>query len=190
MLIQAVRAHKAVGSRQSLAFVVSFALLIVGLFFRMITDVLFEVGFSVRWLVQLYATHVSTNLFLLLSALGILASYTLLLLVVERITNPKMWILVTVLVLFTTILARNIYLVYHVLAIIVLALLAHAFWMNFLQKNSSNALIVYLAFFALLAAHVAALFAPLDTWPHVIFLVLRLVGYFLLFTVSWRATHR
>lgn len=191
MTIQAWKAHHALGSKQSAAFLTCFALVAIGLFSRMLTDVLVSFGVPYIDFIEGLGTLIGQQkFFLLLSALCILTAFTLLLLVVEKIKERSLWVLVFVLVLFTIFLASNIYLISHIVAILLLGLLANRFWMNYLSKNSTNALVVYFAFLSLTAAHIVALLVPFGgDVPHVVFLALRIIGYFLLFAVSWRVTH-
>jgi hypothetical protein len=130
----------------------------------------------------------SNKFLLILSSLLLLSAYTVLLLVAERIHNNSMRILAALFVILTIIVSTQIYLVVHLVTAILLAMLAFRFYTNFLAKNSTNALIVYLAFLALLIAHIAALFTAISALAHYIFLGCRLIGYFALFAMLWRVS--
>ncbi len=189
MAFQAFRAHRVIKSNRSLVFLTSFSLISLGILFRLLTDVLQDVTtINMGFVTGMPTVPLSHKLLLLMASLCILAAYTLLLLVVENVRNRSMWVLVFVLVAFTVFLATDVFLVTHILAVVLLGLLSYRFWKNFLKRNSTNALLVYLGFFSLMASHVAALLIPFGQLPHLIFLSLRLLGFFLLFAMAWRVT--
>lgn len=175
MAYQAHKAHRLLQTQASLAFAACFWLISAGLLAHMVAD-------APATIVSLAAP------FVLIGSLLLLSGYTLLLLVVEKVTSRAMWILTFLLVVFATVLANNVWGVTNVLAVVLLSLLAHRFYNNFLRNNSNSSLIIYLAFILLVGAHVAAFLSLFNLSAQVVYLIVSIVAYFALFAVSWRAT--
>lgn len=185
MLIAAYKAHNTHHTKQSLAFLTSFSLITVGLLIQLALDTEFATGL----VSTLQATlGMGEELLLILSALALLSAYTLLLVVVEKVKQPSMYAIAAALILTTTILATEYFIVVYAVTALILALLANKFYNNFLEKNHKEALIVYLAFLTLLAAHLAALLTPISELANVAFFALQLIGYFLLFAMLYRVS--
>jgi hypothetical protein len=187
MTFQAWRAHRAVETRQSLAFFLSFLLVSLGLFSRMLTDVLVHVGPPYIRQIQGLGTVIGWQRgFLLVSALLLISAYAMLLLVVEKIKNPAVWLIVFVLINLTIFMGRELYFVAHGIALVLLVLLSRRFYLNYSKRHSTNSLLVLIAFSVLALAYSSSLLVTVDRWWTVVFLAFRVVGYFLLFAVSWR----
>lgn len=185
LLVGAYKAHNALKNTQSLAFLTSFSLVSLGLLLRLLVDTEFASGLTATLQATLGITN---NLLLVLSALSLLSAYVLLLFVVERLRNTSAQLLAGALIVTTTLLSTQYFAAVHAVTALVLALLARRFYNNFLAKNSTEALIVYGAFFALTVGHLAALFSPVSAAATIIFLSLRLAGYFALFAMLWRVS--
>ncbi len=127
-------------------------------------------------------TLLSQEFLRILYDVSILGAYTLLLLAVEKTTTPGSRVLALIAVFQTSLLAITIPVITHVVAIILLSLLAHKFYRNFLQKNSTNALLVYVAFIVLLLSHLTLLFSFTTLFSS----MLQLLAFFLLFSMLWR----
>jgi len=179
MAYQAHKAHRVLQTQVSLAFSTCFWLIGAGLFVHVLSDA--SIGLA-PVLEPAYA------LLTLIGALLLLSGYALLLLVVEKVESHAMWVLTFVLVLFAGVFTNNLWSITNLLAIIILSLLAHRFYNNFLRTNSQTALTVYLAFIFLVAAHLAGFLALFNLSAQVAYLGLSLVAYFMLFAVSWRVT--
>lgn len=175
MAYQAHKAHRVLQTQSSLAFAMCFWLISGGLLAHMIAD-------APATLLSFAAP------FLLVGSLLLLSGYTLLLLVVERVTSRAMWILTFLLVVFATVLANNVWGVTHLLAIVLLSLLAYRFYTNFLRNNSNSSLIIYLAFILLVGAHIAAFLSLFNLSAQIVYLVVSIIAYFALFAVSWRVS--
>lgn len=175
MAYQAHRAHRLLQTQASRAFAACFWLISAGLLAHMIAG-------APGTLVE-YARPL-----LLVGSLFLLSGYTILLLVVEKVHSHAMWILTFLLVVFATVLANNVWGVTNLLAIVLLALLAHRFYTNFLRNGAKSSLIIYLAFILLVGAHVAGFLSLFNLSAQIAYLVLSLIAYFALFAVSWRVT--
>ena len=185
MLIGAYKAHNSYKTKQSLAFLTTFSLVAIGLLLELIVETEFAAGLETTLQTTL---GITSSFLLILSALTLLAAYTLLLFVVEKITNTTMHVLAAALIVLTLILATQYFLVVYAVTALILALLAHRFYNNFLEKNSKESLIVYLAFLALLIGYAAALLAPISAFASLAYHGLQLIGYFLLFAMLWRVS--
>ena len=183
MLVGAYKAHNVLKSTRSIGFLTSFSLISIGLLLRLVVDTEFADGYAQAMQAVL---GISNHFLLVLSGLALLSAYTLLLFVIEKQRSVSMQTIAAALIVVTTLLSTQYQLAVHAVTAVILALLAHRFYDNFLTKNSTEALIVYGAFLALTAAHVAALFAPISHAATILYLSLRLAGYFALFAMLWR----
>lgn len=190
MTAQAFKAHQSLHTKVSFAFLTSFALISVGAITRLITDITADVTIiTVEYVTGITSISVTAQLLLLVGALCLLSAYTLLLLVVEGIKKLSMWILVFLLVITTVFLARDVFIITHVLAIVLVSLLSHHFYENYRKRKQTNALIVYLSFLSILLGHLSALLSVFSPAGQITHLVLLFAGFFGLFAVSWRITH-
>lgn len=175
MAFQAFKAHRVMQTQVSLAFSACFWLISAGLFLHMLADA--------------PATLLSVSAPLVLAgSLFLLSGYTLLLLVVEKVTSKAMWLLTFLLVVSAVVLANNVWGVTNLLAVVLLALLANRFYANFLRNNSRSSLIIYIAFILLVGAHIAAFLSLFNLSAQIVYLLVSIVAYFALFAVSWRVT--
>jgi hypothetical protein len=185
LLIGAYKAHNTHKSRQSLTFLTTFSLVALGLLLQLIVDTEFAHGLE---LLLQQALGITSSFLRIISALLLLSAYTLLLFAAEKIRNPSAHIIAAALITLTLVLATQYFLVAYAVTALILALLAHNFYNNFLIKASTESLIVYLAFLALFIGHLAALLAPVSAFALLAFFSLQLTGYFLLFAMLWRVS--
>ncbi|MFT4249787.1 MAG: hypothetical protein ACMXYD_00275 [Candidatus Woesearchaeota archaeon] len=177
LLVGAYKANSVLRNSTSKAFLAAFSLITLGLGMRLLVETLYLPTHILG--LEVMVLPIMSNLFLL-------SAYTVLLLVAERIRNAATKILFALLLVLAVILSTYLPAVMHVTTATLLSLLAYRFYMNFLQKNSVNALIVYVAFLLLLVAQVAAVFMNTSLLAHYAYLVLTLLGYFALFVMLWR----
>ena len=187
LLIGAYKAHKVLQNQTSAVFLASFSLIATGLLLQLVVETYPSITIQTIQTIQaLTGVMIGSNLLLILSSLLILSAYMLLLLAAEKIQNNAMRILSATTVVLAVIIGSQLYAVTHLTAAILTSLLAYRFYKNFLVKNSTNALIVYLAFLCLLIGHTAALFSQISLVANYIFYSLQLIGYFALFYMLWR----
>lgn len=179
MAYQAHKAHRVLQTQVSLAFAGCFWLISSGLLAHVLSDA------GVRTIATQGALLHALSL---VGALLLLSGYTLLLLVIERVQSRAMWLITFLLVLCVTVLANNVWGLANLLAMVLLALLAHRFYMNFLRNNSYSSLVIYLSFILLVGAHLAGFLSMFHLSAQVVYLSLSLIAYFALFAVSWRVT--
>lgn len=120
---------------------------------------------------------------LVLSMLFIIAGYVTLIFVTENIKQPKIMMLLLLLAPFTALVAHEFYVLFHLMAMLLVGMLILHFFSNYRRERSSNALLVMLAFGALFVANILFAFTILSYVFYLAGTIVRLVG-FLLFLVA------
>lgn len=191
LFVQAYRAHRSIRTTTTFALTTCFAFISIGILTSLIAEGVFNVEETLTpFFADLLQVGIEQQLGVLLSVFFVLAGYTVLLLVVERVSNMSMWVLVFLLVLVTVFLARNVFFISHVIALVLLALLTFRFKQNYDKRKSTDSLLVASGFGLITFAHAIAFLLPLSELFHTAFLALRLIGFFLIFAMAWRVATR